>query len=256
MNLEGASAIVTGGASGIGEATARGLAALGVRCVIADLNAEKGADVAKSLDGVFVQADVVDTSQVQHAVQEASRLGPLRVLVNAAGTGAPGRTVGKDGAPADLASFERVVRINLIGAYNCLRLAAAEMATTAPLDGDGARGTIVNIASLAAFDGQVGQASYSASKSGIVGMTLPVARDLSVLGIRVNTIAPGLVDTPIYGQGDAADRFKAHLAESALFPRRLGTVHELADMVIAVATNTFMNGETIRVDGGVRLPAK
>jgi NAD(P)-dependent dehydrogenase (short-subunit alcohol dehydrogenase family) len=155
-----------------------------------------------------------------------------------------------------LAQFEFVIRVNLIGTFNCIRLAAAAMGKTDPVDEDGQRGAIVNMASVAAFDGQTGQNAYSASKGGVVGMTLPIARDLVPLGIRINTIAPGLIDTPIYGEGEASEQFKAHLGASVLFPKRLGYASELASMVIECVTNDYMNGETIRVDGGVRLPPK
>jgi len=256
MNIDGAAAIVTGGASGIGEASARALHKRGARCVLVDLNEDQGDAVAQELGGVFVRADVADESQVQAAVDAAGELGPLRVLVNAAGIGNANRTVGRDGQPFPLAAFELVIRVNLIGTFNCLRLAAAAMARTDPLGEDQVRGAIVNMASVAAFDGQIGQAAYSASKGGVVGMTLPIARDLSAVGIRVNTIAPGLIDTPIYGRGEGAKAFKARLGESVLFPHRLGTADELARMVVELVENDYMNGETIRVDGGVRLPPK
>jgi NAD(P)-dependent dehydrogenase (short-subunit alcohol dehydrogenase family) len=183
-------------------------------------------------------------------------MAPLRSLVNAAGIGRAGRTVDRDNNPLPLEHFEKVIRINLIGAFNVLRLSAAAMARTDPVDADGLRGAIVNIASVAAFDGQIGQAAYSASKGGMVGMTLTIARDLSAQGIRVNTIAPGLVDTPIWGQGEKADAFKAQVGQSVLFPKRLATADELASMVTELITNDYMNGETIRVDGGIRMPPK
>jgi NAD(P)-dependent dehydrogenase (short-subunit alcohol dehydrogenase family) len=243
MDLTGASAVITGGASGIGEASARNLASLGARCVIVDLQDEKGEAVAKELGGLYVKADVADEEQVQAAV-------------NGAGIGSASRTVDRNGDPMPLAQFEFVIRVNLIGTFNCIRLGASAMAKTDPLDSDGQRGAIVNMASVAAFDGQTGQNAYSASKGGVVGMTLPIARDLVPLGIRVNTIAPGLIDTPIYGEGEASDQFKAHLGQSVLFPKRLGYASELASMVTECITNDYMNGETIRVDGGVRLPPK
>jgi NAD(P)-dependent dehydrogenase (short-subunit alcohol dehydrogenase family) len=186
----------------------------------------------------------------------ASEMGPLRALVNSAGLGHPGRTIDRDNQPMDLSKFEFVLRVNLIGTFNMLSRAAGAMASTEPLDEDGQRGSIVNMASVAAFDGQIGQAAYSASKGGIVGMTLPIARDLAVSGIRVNTIAPGLIDTPIYGEGERADAFKAHLGQSVLFPSRLGSGEELASMVMELITNPYMNGEVIRVDGGIRMPPK
>jgi NAD(P)-dependent dehydrogenase (short-subunit alcohol dehydrogenase family) len=256
MDVSGASAIITGGASGLGEACARQLAALGAHCVIVDLNEDKGNAVASELGGVFVKADVSNEEQIQAAVMAASEMGPLRVLVNGAGIGSASRTVDRNGEPMDLKTFEFVIRVNLIGTFNCIRLAAAAMAKTDPVDDDGQRGAIVNMASVAAFDGQTGQNAYSASKGGVVGMTLPIARDLVPLGIRVNTVAPGLIDTPIYGEGEAAAAFKAHLGQSVLFPKRLGHASELAAMVLSCITNDYMNGETIRVDGGVRLPPK
>jgi len=256
MDVEGASAIVTGGASGIGEACARRLGALGARCVIVDLDEGKGKEVASDLGGEFVKADVSNPEEVQSAVDAATALGPLRVLVNSAGIGWAARTVDRDGNPFDLAAFERVLRINLTGSFNCLRLAAATMAKTDPIDADGQRGAIVNMASAAAFDGQTGQAAYSASKGGIVGMTLPISRDLRAIGVRVNTVAPGLVDTPIYGEGEGSEKFKANLAQNVLFPKRLGYADELASMVVELITNDYMNAEIVRVDGGVRLPPK
>jgi NAD(P)-dependent dehydrogenase (short-subunit alcohol dehydrogenase family) len=256
MELEGASVLVTGGASGIGEASARRLAVLGAKAVICDLNEEKGKAVAADLSGEFVKTDVADPDQAQAAVDAALGLGPLRALVNAAGLGSANRTVNREGKPFPLDQFEFVVRVNLIGTFNCLRLAAAAMSRQDPVDDEGQRGAIVNIASVAAFDGQIGQAAYSASKGGVVGLTLPVARDLAAVGIRVNTIAPGLIDTPIYGQGEGSEKFKANLAQSVLFPKRLGYAGELASMVAELITNDYMNGETLRVDGGIRMPPK
>ena len=256
MDLEGASVLVTGGASGIGEASARRLAVLGAKPVICDLNEEKGKAVAADLKGEFVKTDVADADQVQAAVDAALGLGPLRALVNAAGLGNANRTVNREGKPFPLDQFEFVIRVNLIGTFNCLRLAAAAMSQQEPVDEYGQRGAVVNIASVAAFDGQIGQAAYSASKGGVVGMTLPIARDLSAVGIRVNTIAPGLIDTPIYGQGEGSEAFKANLARNVLFPKRLGDASELASMVAELITNDYMNGETLRVDGGIRMPPK
>ena len=256
MNLEGSSSVVTGGASGIGEASARQLASAGSRVVIADLNDDRGQAVATELGGLFVHCDVTSTDDADTAVVAASEMGPLRALVNSAGLGHPGRTISRDNEPMDLMKFEFVIRVNLIGSFNVLSRAAAAMARTEPLDQDGQRGAVVNMASVAAFDGQIGQAAYSASKGGIVGMTLPIARDLAVAGIRVNTIAPGLIDTPIYGEGEQSDAFKAHLGQSVLFPMRLGSAEELAYMVMELITNPYMNGEVIRVDGGIRMPSK
>ena len=256
QNLTGSSAIVTGGASGIGEAAARQLAALGARVVIADLQEDKGTAVANEIGGLFVKCDVSSEEDGKAAVAAASEMGPLRALVNSAGLGRPGRTIDRNNEPMDQSAFDFVIRINLLGSFNMLRLSAAAMAKTEPLDADGQRGAIVNMASVAAFDGQIGQAAYSASKGGIVGMTLPIARDLSAVGIRVNTIAPGLIDTPIYGSGEQSEAFKAHLGQSVLFPKRLGSAEELAFMVVDLITNPYMNAEVIRVDGGIRMPPK
>ena len=256
MELAGTSAIVTGGASGIGAASARALTKRGARCVLVDLNDQLGEALASELGGFYVRADVADADQVQVAVDAAVDMAPLRALVNSAGIGAASRTVDREGNPHPLEAFEKVIRVNLIGTFNCLRLAAAAMARSEPVDAEGSRGAIVNIASVAAFDGQIGQAAYAASKGGIVSLTLTTARDLSAQGVRVNTIAPGLVDTPIYGTGEKAEAFKAKLGENVLFPRRLGTADELASMVVECLTNDYMNGETIRVDGGIRMPPR
>ena len=256
MDLNGSSSIVTGGASGIGLACAKRLASHGVRVVVLDMNEAKGNAIAKELGGAFAKADVADEDQVQAAVDAAVRLGPLRSLVNAAGIGHAMRTVDREGKPFDLAAFERVLRVNLVGTFNCIRLAASAMSKTAPVDADGQRGAIVNIASVAAFDGQIGQAAYSASKGGVVGMTLPVARDLAAIGVRVNTVAPGLVDTPIYGSGEGSEKFKANLGQNVLFPKRLGVGDEIASMVLELITNPYVNAEVIRVDGGIRIPPK
>jgi NAD(P)-dependent dehydrogenase (short-subunit alcohol dehydrogenase family) len=256
INLENSSSIVTGGASGIGEACARQLAAAGSKVVIADLNAERGEQVAKEISGAFVRCDVTKAEDADTAVAQACELAPLRACVNSAGLGAPGRTIDRNNVPLDLEQFSFVIGVNLIGTFNVLSRAAAAMAKQEPMDADGSRGAIVNMASAAAFDGQIGQASYSASKGGIVGMTLPIARDLSSVGIRLNTIAPGLIDTPIYGQGEESEAFKAHLGKSVLFPKRLGTAEELAFAVMEAITNPYMNAEVIRLDGGIRMPPK
>ncbi len=258
MDITGSSALVTGAASGIGAAVARQLAAAGAKVVVADLQADKGEALAKEIDGAFVQVDVTDTEQIKAAVSRAAELGPLRILVNSAGIGWAQRTIGRDGefdSAHDLEAFKKVIAINLIGTFDAVRLAATEMSKLEPT-GSGERGAIVNLASVAAFDGQIGQAAYSASKGGVVGMTLPVARDLSAAGIRLNTVAPGLIDTPIYGEGEASEAFKAKLGESVLFPKRLGDPEELASMVVECVRNTYMNAETIRVDGGIRMPPK
>jgi NAD(P)-dependent dehydrogenase (short-subunit alcohol dehydrogenase family) len=258
VDINGASAIVTGGASGIGAASARQLAARGARVVVADVQADRGTALADDIGGVFVAVDVTDTEQIAAAVNRATQLGPLRVLVNSAGIGWAQRTIGKDGQFAsahNLDAYKKVIAINLIGTFDCIRLAATAMSRNEPTD-SGERGAIVSMASVAAFDGQIGQAAYSSSKGGIVGMTLPVARDLSAVGIRVNTIAPGLIDTPIYGEGESSEAFKAKLGESVLFPHRLGSPDELASMVVELVTNSYMNAEVVRVDGGIRMPPK
>src|SRR5829696_1047597 len=260
MDLNGISSIVTGGASGLGAATVRALAARGARVVIADLaqQQDKGEALAKELDGIFAPTDVTDTEQVTAAVEAAKELGPLRAVVTAAGRGWATRTIGKDGqysSAHDLGVFTKVIEVNLIGTFNVIRLAATAMSQTEPL-ADGERGAIVTVASVAAFDGQIGQASYSASKGGVVGMTLPVARDLSAVGIRVNCIAPGLIDTPIYGEGDASEQFKEKLKRDVLFPKRLGMADEFASMAVELLGNSYMNAEVIRVDGGVRMQPK
>jgi NAD(P)-dependent dehydrogenase (short-subunit alcohol dehydrogenase family) len=257
MEISGTSAIITGGASGIGEGAARLLAARGARVVLADLDrqAEKGEALAKELGGLFVPCDVTSEEQAAAAVSAAVEMAPLRSLVNAAGIGSAGRTIDRTGAPHDLASYRRVIEINLIGTFNCARLAASAMNNNEP-DEDGARGAIVNIASVAAFDGQIGQAAYSSSKGGVVALTLVIARDLAAAGIRCNCIAPGLIDTPIYGTGPQSDAFKANLGKNVLFPNRLGSSAELGSMVVELITNSYMNGETVRVDGGIRMPPK
>ena len=259
LDLRGTSSVVTGGASGIGEATARQLAAAGARVVVADLNEERGKDVAREIDGEFVRTDVTHTEQLIEAITAAEKLGPFRTAVACAGIGWAQRTVGRDGdfgSAHDLAAFEKVVRINLIGTFDTVRLAATAMSRVDPVDDDGHRGAIVTIASIAAFDGQIGQASYSASKGGIVGMTLPVARDLAAVGVRLNCIAPGLIDTPIYGTGEAAEQFKDKLKRDVLFPKRLGTPDELGAMAVSLLTNTYMNAEVVRVDAGTRMQPK
>jgi len=259
MDLNGTSSIVTGGASGLGESTARLLAARGARVVVVDMNADKGQAVASEIGGVFAQADVTSTEQVIAAIEAAKEMGPLRSLVTAAGIGMATRTIGRDGqyeSAHDIELFQKVVGINLVGTFNCVRLAATAMSQTEPVDDDGQRGSIVTVASVAAFDGQIGQVSYSASKGGVVGMTLPIARDLAVVGVRVNCIAPGLIDTPIYGTGPASEAFKNNLKRDVLFPDRLGTADEFASMAVELVTNDYLNAEVIRVDGGVRMQPK
>ena len=255
MQLEGSVALVTGGASGLGEATVRRLVAAGARAVIVDLNAERGEKVAKELgDGVaFAQADVSDEAQVRAAVERATSMGTLRVAVSCAGVGWAARTVDKEGNPHDLALFQKVIAVNLVGTFNVLRLAASAMSKNAPGD-DGERGVIVSTASIAAYDGQVGQVAYAASKGGVVAMTLPAARDLSKAGIRVCTIAPGTFDTPMLAMLPEAAR--AALAAGIPFPARLGDTREFAALVAHIVENRFLNGEVIRLDGALRMPPK
>jgi len=257
MDLNGIAAIVTGGASGLGAATARELGKRGAHVVIADISDDKGKAVAESVGGAFAHVDVTKTEQIIAATELATTLGPVRVLVNCAGIGWAQRTVGKGGYDTahDLGAFRKVLELNTIGTFDCIRIVATAMAQTEPL-ADGERGSILNTASVAAFDGQIGQASYSASKGAIVGMTLPIARDLAAVGVRVNTIAPGLIDTPIYGEGPGSEAFKEKLKRDVLFPRRLGVAEEFATLAVEVLANSYMNAEVIRVDGGARLMPK
>jgi NAD(P)-dependent dehydrogenase (short-subunit alcohol dehydrogenase family) len=246
---EGIGALVVGGASGLGEATARALRARGARVTIADLNAERGAALASQLGGEFVEADVTDEAQVQAAVEAA---GELRLAVSCAGIGWAERTVKRDG-PAALAPFETVVRVNLIGTFNVLRLAAAAMAANEP-DPEGERGVVVMTASIAAFDGQIGQTAYAASKGGVVGLTLPAARDLARLGIRVCTIAPGVFDTPLLA--GLPEESRTALGEQIPFPPRLGRPDEYAKLALQIAENGMLNGEVVRLDGALRMPPR
>jgi NAD(P)-dependent dehydrogenase (short-subunit alcohol dehydrogenase family) len=257
MKLDGIAAIVTGGASGLGAATARELARRGARVVVADISDDKGKAVADEIGGAFAHVDVTQTDDIIAATELARTLGPVRALVNCAGIGWASRTIGKGGYETahDLGAFRRVVEVNAIGTFDVIRIVATAMAQTEPL-ADGERGAILNTASVAAFDGQIGQASYSASKGAIVGMTLPIARDLAVVGIRVNTIAPGLIDTPIYGEGPGSEAFKENLKRDVVFPRRLGAAGEFASLAVEVLANSYMNAEVIRLDGGARLQPK
>ncbi len=257
MELNGTAAIVSGGASGLGEATVRELAAAGSKVVIADLNSERGQALAKEIDGIFVKTDVSDTESVRAAVEAAISAGhPLRVVVNCAGIGWAQRTVGRDGSPHDRATFQKVIDVNLIGTFNLMSIGAAAIAKTEPADADGQRGVVVNTSSVAGIEGQTGQLAYSASKGGIIGMTVPAARDLSVIGVRVNTICPGIIDTPIYGTGQESEEWKAKLAAPVVFPKRMGTAAEFAHLVRALIENDYMNAEVIRFDGGIRFQPK
>jgi NAD(P)-dependent dehydrogenase (short-subunit alcohol dehydrogenase family) len=253
MEVQGVVAIITGGASGLGAATARKLATEGAHVVIADLQKAPGEQVAAEIGGTFVQTDVTVTDQVQAAVDVAVNRGDVRVLVNCAGIGPPSRTLNREGEPMALEFFAKIIEINLIGTFNAIRLAASAMSRTEPSD-SGQRGTIVNTASVAAFDGQIGQVAYSASKGGIVGMTLPVARDLAVVGIRVNTIAPGIIDTSLLAA--LPEPARESLANQVLFPKRLGRPDEYADLAYHLIRNDYLNGETIRIDGGIRMQAR
>ena len=255
MRAEGSGALVVGGASGLGEATARALHAAGARVVVADLNAQRGAALADELgDGAsFGEANVREAEQVQAAVDAAAALdGGLRISVCCAGIGWAQRTTGKQG-PHDLEVFSNVIKVNLIGSFNVLRLAATAMSGNEP-DGGGERGVCVNTASIAAFDGQIGQVAYAASKGGVVGMTLPAARDLAGRGIRVVTIAPGLFDTPLLAA--LPEEARAALGAGVPFPQRLGQPSEYAQLALQVVENPMLNGETIRLDGALRMPPR
>jgi NAD(P)-dependent dehydrogenase (short-subunit alcohol dehydrogenase family) len=249
MDLNGIGALVAGGASGLGEATARELAARGARVTVADLNEEGGQALAAEIGGAFAAADVTDEEQVRAAVGSVDG---LRLAVSCAGIGWAERTVKKDG-PAALQPFETVVRVNLIGTFNVLRLSAAAMAAAEP-DAAGERGAVVMTASIAAFDGQIGQTAYAASKGGVVGLTLPAARDLSRLGIRVCTIAPGLFDTPLLAA--LPQEARDALGASIPFPPRLGRPEEYAALACHIAENTMLNGEVLRLDGALRMAPK
>jgi NAD(P)-dependent dehydrogenase (short-subunit alcohol dehydrogenase family) len=257
MELNGTSAIVSGGASGLGEATARILAAAGATVLVADLNEDRGKQIADDIGGHFARADVSDETSVQAAVDAAVATGaPLRAAISCAGIGWASRTVGRDGTPHDLGAYQKVIQVNLVGTFNLMRIAAAAMAKTEPADADGQRGVVVNTSSVAGIEGQTGQIAYSASKGGIIGMTLPAARDLSAIGVRVNTICPGIIDTPIYGFSPNADEFKAKLVAPVVFPKRMGRADEFAHLVRSLIENDYMNAEVIRFDGGIRFQPK
>jgi NAD(P)-dependent dehydrogenase (short-subunit alcohol dehydrogenase family) len=256
MDIEGIAAIVTGGGSGLGEATTRALVARGASVGILDLAHSPGAALADELGSrvSFLEADVTSEEQVQAAVDSVTNsFGEIRAVVNCAGIGSATRTVGKGNAPFPLDVFRRSVEVNLVGTFNVIRLAAARMADNQPGE-DGERGAIVNTASVAAFDGQIGQAAYSASKGGIVGMTLPIARDLSRFGIRVCTIAPGLFDTPLLAL--LPEPARQALGASIPFPPRLGRPPEFASLACEILSNPMLNGEVIRLDGAIRMAPK
>ncbi|MGA8786248.1 MAG: SDR family NAD(P)-dependent oxidoreductase [Polaromonas sp.] len=251
MNIQGQAALVTGGGSGLGEATARELARLGAKVAVLDVNLANAERVASEIGGVACICDITNTDSLQVAITKAAAAhGPARILMSIAGIGSAKRVVARDGSPAPLEDFVRVINVNLIGTYNVARLFAAECARLAPLE-DGERGVMVFTASVAAFDGQVGQQAYSASKSGVVGMTLPMARDLAQHGIRVCTIAPGLFATPL--MKTLPEPVQASLAASIPFPSRLGKPEEFAQLAAHIVTNMHLNGEVIRLDGALRM---
>ncbi|MFC0013842.1 MULTISPECIES: 3-hydroxyacyl-CoA dehydrogenase [Allobacillus] len=256
MRLEEVSAVVTGGASGLGEATVRNIVAHGGKATILDLQEEKGRELAKELgeNVQFVKTDVVDESSVQNALDKAvEAYGTLNTVVNCAGIGAAQKTYSEKKGAHDLNIFSKVVQVNLVGTFNVIRLAAEKMSKQEP-NNNQERGVIINTASVAAFEGQIGQVAYSASKGGIVGMTLPIARDLSNLGIRVMTIAPGLFETPLFGS--LSEDVKKALGEMTPFPKRLGTPAEYAKLAQSIIENSMLNGEVIRLDGAIRMQPK
>ena len=251
MKIAGSVALVTGGASGLGEATVRRLVSQGGRAVIVDLNADRGKKLAAELGdaATYAQADVSNADEVQAAVDQATSMGTLRAAISCAGIGFGMRTIGKDGTPHDLGVFQKVIAVNLVGTFNILRLAASAMAKNEPEDGE--RGVVINTASVAAFDGQIGQVAYSASKGGIVGLTLPAARDLSKAQIRVVTIAPGTFDTPLLAT--LPDDMRAALAATIPHPSRLGRPEEFGALACHIVENSYLNGEVIRLDGSIRM---
>ncbi|MFS0894385.1 SDR family NAD(P)-dependent oxidoreductase [Microbacterium sp. 179-I 3D3 NHS] len=252
MQISGQGALITGGASGLGLATARRLAAAGGHVTIIDLASSKGAEVAEELGGLFVPADVTSVDEVQAAVSAAQAAAPLRVVVNCAGIAPPAKVLDREGRPGMLADFERVVRINLVGTFNVISQASAVIARNEPHDEE--RGVILNTASVAAFDGQIGQPAYSASKGGVHAMTLPIARELARYGIRVVTIAPGIMETPmLMGLPQAA---QDSLGQQVPFPARLGRPEEYAALAQHIVENGYLNGETIRLDGAIRMAPK
>ncbi|WP_404436140.1 SDR family NAD(P)-dependent oxidoreductase [Microbacterium aerolatum] len=254
MQIQGSGALITGGASGLGLATARALAAAGAHVTLLDLPSSPGAEMAAELGGTFAPGDVTSPEDAASAVATANENAPLRIVVNCAGIAPPAKVLDRDGTPAVLADFERVVRINLVGTFNVTSQAAAVIAKNEPSDGSTDRGVIVNTASVAAFDGQIGQPAYSASKGGVHAMTLPIARELARYGIRVCTIAPGIMETPMLaGLPEAA---QASLGQQVPYPARLGKPAEYAALVQSIVENGYLNGETIRLDGAIRMAPK
>ncbi|MBF6339302.1 SDR family NAD(P)-dependent oxidoreductase [Nocardia abscessus] len=254
MQISGSSALVVGGTGGLGEATVRRLHAAGAKIVVADVADEKGKQLETELGIRYVHTDATDEDSVLAAIAEAQSLGPLRISVDTHGGPATGgRLIGKDGEPLSLDGFRTTIEFYLTAVFNVLRLSAAAIAKTDPLE-EGGRGVIVNTASIAAFEGQIGQLPYSAAKGGVVGMTLVAARDLSPVGIRVVTIAPGTVNTPAYGK--AADQLEAYWGPQVPFPKRMGRSEEYAKLATAIIENDYLNGEVIRLDGALRFPPK
>jgi NAD(P)-dependent dehydrogenase (short-subunit alcohol dehydrogenase family) len=253
MQIQGASVLVTGGASGLGEATVRRLVAAGAKAVIVDRDEKKGAALAADLEGCrFVPTDVTSPEQVEAAIAAAVALAPLRAAVSCAGVGWAQRTLSKEGVAHDFDVFRKVLEINLLGTFNVMRLSAAAMAKNAPQGGE--RGVIINTASIAAFDGQIGQVAYAASKAAVAGMTLPAARDLAKAGIRVLSIAPGTFDTPMLGL--LPEEARQALAKDIPFPNRLGDPADFAKLALHMVENAYLNGETVRLDGALRMPPK
>ncbi len=253
-NLKNIAAIVTGAGSGMGAAVARALASAGAKVALWDIREDSVRDVAAQINGLPVACDVTDPNSVEHAIAQSKKaLGPARILVNCAGILIGARVVGREG-PADLDHFRKVINVNLVGSFNVLRLAAADMSIEQPLTKSGERGVIINTASIAAFEGQIGQAAYSASKGGIVAMTLPIARELGKLGIRVMTIAPGAVETPM--MAGVKDDYREAIEAGIPFPSRMAKPEEFAKLVMHIIENEYLNGETIRLDGAARLAAK
>lgn len=250
MNIEGVAAIITGGASGLGEGTAERLAAKGAKVTILDLNEDTGTALARKIGGHFVRVDVTDDQAVADAISEAEAVhGKARILVNCAGIAPPAKVIDRDGQPLPLASFSKIVSINLIGSFNVLSKFAAALHTAEPVGEE--RGVVINTASVAAYDGQIGQAAYAASKGGVVGMTLPIARELARYGIRVMTIAPGIFWTPLLAT--LPQEAQDSLGHQVPFPSRLGQPDEYAQLVESIVTNPMLNGETIRLDGAIRM---
>ncbi len=254
MDISGQIALVTGGGSGMGAATAKHLAAQGAKLAVLDLNLENAESIANEIGGIAIACDVSDTASVEAAIEKVTQeLGVPRIVVNCAGICPASRVVGRE-EPHDISMFEKTLAVNLIGSFNVLRLCAQAMSTADALNDDGERGVIINTASVAAYDGQIGQAAYSASKGGLVGMTLPIAREVARFGIRILTIAPGLMETPMLS-GMSEEVYNS-LVATTLFPKRLGKPEEFSKLVQHICENTLLNGETIRLDGSIRLAPK